>query len=135
MKRFVGESGNEPGKKKIRTEEGTILPATYKSGRYEMWQKKQKMAEQRELSDEEEEDEKKFSRARKPSRYGQNAPGSQPNAKVRSELKNKDQILKERKRKERLQGYQNYRKTQNSKRGKGGGGRGRGGGGRGQRRS
>uniref|UniRef100_A0A914X7N1 RNA helicase n=1 Tax=Plectus sambesii TaxID=2011161 RepID=A0A914X7N1_9BILA len=117
LKRFVGESGNEPSKKKIRTEEGTILPATYKSGRYEQWQKKQKMGNQREVSDDEQDDDRQQpAYPRKRSRYASNTSDNAPKRPVRSELKNKDQILKERRRKERVQGYQTYRKTENSKR-------------------
>lgn len=42
LKKFVGDNGDD-SKKKIRTEDGTYLPATYKSGRYDRWQKKQKL--------------------------------------------------------------------------------------------
>lgn len=42
LKKFVSDTG-DVSKKKIRTEDGTYLPATYKSGRYEIWQKKQKI--------------------------------------------------------------------------------------------
>jgi ATP-dependent RNA helicase DDX54/DBP10 len=112
LKRFVGESGDEPSKKKIRTEDGTILPATYKSGKYEMWQKKQKMDNQREASDDEEQDQQEYSHTK--SRYASKTPTNGRGA--RSELKTKEQILKQRKRKERLQNYQTHRKGQNTKR-------------------
>lgn len=46
LKKFVGGNGDD-SKKKIRTEEGTYLPTTYKSGRYERWQKKQKLEYQK----------------------------------------------------------------------------------------
>ena len=50
--KFVGESGDDPAKKKIRTEDGTLLPASFKSGRYEYWKKKQKLAYEEARSDE-----------------------------------------------------------------------------------
>lgn len=85
-----------------------------------MWQKKQKVAEQREASDDEEDDRQQFHPMKKRSRYGNKSTKISGDApKVRSELKTKEQILKERRRKERIQSYQNYRKTQNSKRGSG----------------
>ncbi|KIH50540.1 DBP10CT domain protein, partial [Ancylostoma duodenale] len=46
-KRFVGASGDGPDNKKIRTEDGTWLPASYKTGRYEDWKKKQKLGYKR----------------------------------------------------------------------------------------
>ena len=47
-KKFIGQSGDEPAQKKIRTEDGTWLPASYKTGRYELWKKNQKIAFQKE---------------------------------------------------------------------------------------
>lgn len=53
LKKFVGaDSGSGPAVKKIRTEEGTILPATYRSGRYNKWQQQHKSAYQDEDFDE-----------------------------------------------------------------------------------
>ncbi|VDL67926.1 unnamed protein product [Nippostrongylus brasiliensis] len=43
-KRFVGTAGDGQDIKRIRTEDGTWLPASYKTGRYEDWKKKQKIA-------------------------------------------------------------------------------------------
>ncbi|VDM56214.1 unnamed protein product [Angiostrongylus costaricensis] len=42
-KRFVGSAGDGEDIKRIRTEDGTWLPASYKTGRYEDWKKKQKL--------------------------------------------------------------------------------------------
>ncbi|KAK6038630.1 DBP10CT domain protein [Cooperia oncophora] len=42
-KRFVGPGGDGQDIKRIRTEDGTWLPASYKTGRYEDWKKKQKI--------------------------------------------------------------------------------------------
>lgn len=130
MKRYVGESNDDGTKKKrIRTEEGTLLPASYKSGRYESWQKKQKLDEQREnASDDETESRPKFARN---SRRGGGANADWPqhnraNATdantVRSELRSKEQILKERRRKEKIQSFQSYRRRMNKSGGKRGGG-------------
>lgn len=52
MKKFVGDTSDD-SKKKIRTEDGTYLPVTYKSGRYERWQKKQKLEYQNNEDDDE----------------------------------------------------------------------------------
>ncbi|MCP9260396.1 ATP-dependent RNA helicase DDX54 [Dirofilaria immitis] len=52
LKKFVGDTGDN-SKKKMRAEDGTYIPATYKSGRYERWQKKQKLEYQNNEDDEE----------------------------------------------------------------------------------
>jgi ATP-dependent RNA helicase DDX54/DBP10 len=41
-KKFVAAEQNQV--KKIRTEDGTLLPASYRSGRYNSWVEKQKMS-------------------------------------------------------------------------------------------
>lgn len=54
-KKFVGQSNDEPSQKKIRTEEGTWLPASYKTGRYEQWKRDQKLGFKKDEEDGEEE--------------------------------------------------------------------------------
>ncbi|KAH7729314.1 ATP-dependent RNA helicase DDX54 [Aphelenchoides avenae] len=118
-KKFVsGDDG--PAVKKIRTEEGTWLPATYKSGRYESWQKKQKVQFRR---DDENGDESRPRFSGKRGRgTGQRPAGRQG---VRSELKNKDQIFKERKRKAKVQEFQAKRRQDKLKKKVAGAGRGK----------
>uniref|UniRef100_A0A0N5AUU5 RNA helicase n=1 Tax=Syphacia muris TaxID=451379 RepID=A0A0N5AUU5_9BILA len=126
LMKFVGDNGNESSKK-IRTEEGTLLPASFRSGRYEEWQKKQKLAYRNRGSDDETEgaeereseapgrsDVQKFNINRKRNRDKMvQVPGRKA---ARSELKTKDQILKERRRKLRIQAYQKHRREENLKR-------------------
>ncbi|VBB34397.1 unnamed protein product, partial [Acanthocheilonema viteae] len=118
LKKFVGSNGDD-SKKKIRTEDGTYLPATYKSGRYEKWQKKQKLEYQN--NDEEEtidtrikkQDFRRRSGNRK--RRRRNKTENKEEKAPRSELKTSEQILKQRNRKAKIQSYQLYRRQQNMK--------------------
>ncbi|VDN25019.1 unnamed protein product, partial [Gongylonema pulchrum] len=120
LKKFVGES-SDMQKKRIRTEDGTYLPATYKSGRYENWQKKQKIA----YINEEEGDEAASVNRNKPALFkkrfgnrGRSKQGGHLNAEQKaphSELKKPEQILKERKKKQKIKSYQAYRRRQNLK--------------------
>ncbi|NXV76464.1 DDX54 helicase, partial [Atlantisia rogersi] len=89
-KRFVGQTGQED-KKKVRTESGRYISSSYKNNLYEKWKQKYKVDER----DEDEDDVRGMEQFRGKHRRGQ-GPG-QPPAHVRSELKNKQQILKQRK--------------------------------------
>ncbi|VDN01811.1 unnamed protein product [Thelazia callipaeda] len=120
LKKFVGNGGDD-SKKKIRTEDGTYLPSTYKSGRYERWQKKQKLEYQ--IDDSEVNTGTPDMRVKKRNNFkGQNKrrgrlSGSDKKDGMvsRSELKNPEQILKQRNKKARVQSYQAYRRQQNMK--------------------
>lgn len=110
----MGETG--PKTKRIRTEEGTWLPATYKSGRYERWQEKQKVSYKR---DDDEEDAGRFNGPK----FGKNRRfKSNSNKPGREELKNKDQMLKKRKQKAKINAFQGYRRKENLKKKSGNGG-------------
>ncbi|CAG9536046.1 unnamed protein product [Cercopithifilaria johnstoni] len=117
LKKFVGGSNGDDSKKKIRTEDGTYLPATYKSGRYERWQKKQKLEYQNNGDEEttdtliKQHDFRRRNNNRK--RRGRNKTGSKEQRAPRSELKTSEQILKQRKKKASIQSYQTYRRQQN----------------------
>ncbi|CAD5218391.1 unnamed protein product [Bursaphelenchus okinawaensis] len=82
--------------KRIRTEEGTWVPASYKSGRYEQWTKKQKVGATDDTEDEP-----------RPKKFKGKMPKT---PKVRSERKTGPQIAKERRRKEKVQNFQNERR-------------------------
>ncbi|NXS56441.1 DDX54 helicase, partial [Brachypteracias leptosomus] len=91
-KRFVGQTGQED-KKKVRTESGRYISSSYKNNLYEKWKQKYKVDER----DEDEEDTRGRQQFRGKHRHG-HGPGQPPaQGKVRSELKNKQQILKQRK--------------------------------------
>ncbi|KAJ7309611.1 hypothetical protein JRQ81_007665 [Phrynocephalus forsythii] len=99
-KRFVGQTGQED-KKKIRTESGAYISSSYKSNLYEKWKKRNKIDEQD--SDGEDEGEERTGRKRR----GRGHPAAPPprgsrgpqQGRVRSELKTKQQIFKERRKK------------------------------------
>uniref|UniRef100_A0A158Q733 RNA helicase n=1 Tax=Elaeophora elaphi TaxID=1147741 RepID=A0A158Q733_9BILA len=118
LKKFVGGNSDD-SKKKIRTEDGTYLPATYKSGRYERWQKKQKLEYQNNDDEEtadtriKQHDFRRRSSNRK--KWGRNKAGNKEERAPRSELKTSEQILKQRNKKARIQSYQAYRRQQNMK--------------------
>lgn len=132
LKKYVGLSGNEPANKKIRTEDGTWLPASYKTGKYEEWKQKQKIGfgNKKEGDDGDGEgQEQDYGRKRK-WKTETNKGGPK-----HSELKNKDQILKGRRKQEKLENYMEHRRQSNIKKKAshigGGASRGRGGASRG----
>uniref|UniRef100_A0A8C9G9S0 ATP-dependent RNA helicase DDX54 n=1 Tax=Pavo cristatus TaxID=9049 RepID=A0A8C9G9S0_PAVCR len=91
-KRFVGQTGQEE-KKKVRTESGRYISSSYKNNLYEKWKQKNKVDER----DEDEENQGGREQYRGKHRRG-HAPRQPPaQGKVRSELKTKQQILKQRK--------------------------------------
>ncbi|NXI70493.1 DDX54 helicase, partial [Anseranas semipalmata] len=91
-KRFVGQTGQED-KKKVRTESGRYISGSYKNNLYEKWKQKYKVDE-RDDDDEDERGREQFKGKHKRG-HGPRQPPAQ--GKVRSELKNKQQILKQRK--------------------------------------
>uniref|UniRef100_A0A1I7USR2 RNA helicase n=1 Tax=Caenorhabditis tropicalis TaxID=1561998 RepID=A0A1I7USR2_9PELO len=115
LKKYVGLSGNEPANKKIRTEDGTWLPASYKTGKYEEWKQKQKIGFKKNDGEEDGDGggQEDYGRKRKwkdtpSSRGGKGGP-------KHSELKNKDQILKGRRKQEKLENYMEHRRQSNLK--------------------
>ncbi|XP_045698720.1 ATP-dependent RNA helicase DDX54 isoform X1 [Phyllostomus hastatus] len=107
-KRFVGQSGQEDKKKKkIKTESGRYISSSYKQDLYKKWKQKQKI-------DDRDSEEEGASDRRGPERRGwkrgrgqgqgapqPRAPGA-PAGRVRSELKTKQQILKQRRKAQKM---------------------------------
>uniref|UniRef100_A0A8C0HPE3 RNA helicase n=1 Tax=Buteo japonicus TaxID=224669 RepID=A0A8C0HPE3_9AVES len=102
-KRFVGQTGQED-KKKVRTESGRYISSSYKNNLYEKWKQKYKVDER----DEDGEDGGGREQFRGKHRRGHGEyleqaaepphhPPPPARGRVRSELKNKQQILKQRK--------------------------------------
>ncbi|EGT48599.1 hypothetical protein CAEBREN_09605 [Caenorhabditis brenneri] len=124
LKKYVGLSGNEPANKKIRTEDGTWLPASYKTGKYEEWKQKQKIGFKKDDGEDGDAMDQDHNRKRKWKADPKKGP-------KHSELKNKDQILKGRRKQEKLENYMEHRRQSNLKKKavnlKGSMGRGRGG--------
>ncbi|XP_067911214.1 ATP-dependent RNA helicase DDX54 [Heterodontus francisci] len=103
-KRFVRNNGKE--NKKIKTESGRYINASYKKNIYEEWKKKYKVDER--MSDDESGKEQRNHRHKKGSRGGRGNSSSFPRKQgqqhgVCSELKTKAEILKNRKKKEKNQ--------------------------------
>ncbi|XP_048412630.2 ATP-dependent RNA helicase DDX54 [Stegostoma tigrinum] len=102
-KRFIRDTSQE--NKKIKIESGRYISASYKKNIYEEWKKKNKIDER--VSDDEAENEQRNYRkkgghgGRGNSRYFPRKQGQQHG--VRSELKTKAEILKNRKKNEKLQ--------------------------------
>ncbi len=99
-KRFVGSSGQED-KKKIMTESGRYISSSYKRDLYQKWKQKNRIEDRDSEEDEGEPKRRGGNRGRGRGRGASvgRAPGS--GARVRSELKNKQQILKQRRRAEK----------------------------------
>ncbi|KAM4809827.1 ATP-dependent RNA helicase DDX54 [Rhinophrynus dorsalis] len=104
-KKFVGAGGQED-KKKIRTESGRLISSSYKKNIYEDWKKKYKIDDQ---DSEEEEGQRRAAGGHRKGRGGRSgsrggprpAESSGPRGKPRSELRSKQQILKQRKAQEK----------------------------------
>uniref|UniRef100_A0AAA9S5F1 ATP-dependent RNA helicase DDX54 n=1 Tax=Bos taurus TaxID=9913 RepID=A0AAA9S5F1_BOVIN len=103
-KRFVGQSGQED-KKKIKTESGRYISSSYKRDLYQKWKQKQK------IDDRDSEEEGTFDRRgpeRRGGKRGRGQGASQPRTpgtpagRVLSELKTKQQILKQRRRAQKM---------------------------------
>ncbi|XP_039724132.1 ATP-dependent RNA helicase DDX54 [Pteropus medius] len=119
-KRFVGQSGQED-KKKIKTESGRYISSSYKQDLYQKWKKKQK------IDDRDSEEEGSSHRRGPEGRGGKRgrgqgasrprAPGA-PAGRVRSELKTKQQILKQRRHAQKMRFLQRGGLKQLSARGR-----------------
>ncbi|XP_021018956.1 ATP-dependent RNA helicase DDX54 [Mus caroli] len=98
-KRFVGQSGQED-KKKIKTESGRFISSSYKRDLYQKWKQKQKIDDRD--SEEEGPSNQRGPGPRRGGKRGRSQGTSQPRAssvpagRMRSELKTKEQILKQR---------------------------------------
>lgn len=103
-KRFVGQSGQED-KKKIKTESGRYISSSYKRDLYQKWKQKQKIDDR---DSEEEGAPERQGPERRGGKRGRGQgpprprPASAPAGRVRSELKSKQQILKQRRRAQKL---------------------------------
>ncbi|VDO23616.1 unnamed protein product [Haemonchus placei] len=103
-KRFVGVEGDGQSIKRIRTEDGTWLPASYKTGRYEDWKSQQKIGYKKVKI----EQEAGTSGSKKSSTFNKwKGP--------KSELRNVSQIKKIRKKSAKLQEYMEHRRQENLK--------------------
>lgn len=123
-KKFVTTNENAAGKKKIRTESGALISASYKSRAYKDWLNKNKMANANDSGDEEEECET----GNQDNSYRLKVIGTKrrnwhtklkeedDQKRNRRELKHKEEILKQRKIKAKKQAYQNHRQTQRQSR-------------------
>ncbi|XP_014396600.1 PREDICTED: ATP-dependent RNA helicase DDX54 [Myotis brandtii] len=103
-KRFVGQSGQED-KKKIKTESGRYISSSYKRDLYQKWKQKQKIDDR---DSEEEGPSDRRGPERRGWKRGRGQGASQPRAsgtpagRVRSELKTKQQILKQRRQAQKM---------------------------------
>lgn len=110
-KRFVKNDGSE-FRKKMKTESGVWIPKSYKSDLYKKWKEKSKIGFQ-ENNDSEDDGESQFGKRRKGMKGKFNInKNNKLNKHHSNELKTKEQILKERKRKARLMSHQKKRQTQ-----------------------
>ncbi|XP_067142208.1 ATP-dependent RNA helicase DDX54 [Centruroides vittatus] len=106
-KKFIRGDNNDPKNKKIKTESGVWIPASYKSDRYKQWKDKFKITQPLKSTEEEVEE----------SEFGKERPGMKAVLKkkyqnkkhYRPELKTREEILKNRKRKAKLIFRQKHR--------------------------
>jgi ATP-dependent RNA helicase DDX54/DBP10 len=107
----------DPRAGKIRTEHGVWIPASYKTDRYEKWKERTKVEENAEREIESDDDNDNFKQQMK--RKDVHTHWGRHNAKVEKkklidhELKNKDQLMKQRVRKEKLKSREAASKMRN----------------------
>uniref|UniRef100_A0A914YDF8 RNA helicase n=1 Tax=Panagrolaimus superbus TaxID=310955 RepID=A0A914YDF8_9BILA len=109
-KKYVGEQSV----KRIRTEEGTLVPASYKSGRYEKWQSQQKMKYRNDDDEGEDDGNNRSHHARSHKKVWHTKENNKRGP--RDEVKRPEEIFKARRTKEKIQGYQEHRRQDNLKR-------------------
>uniref|UniRef100_A0A8W8NBD2 RNA helicase n=1 Tax=Magallana gigas TaxID=29159 RepID=A0A8W8NBD2_MAGGI len=125
-KKFVTTNDNAAGKKKIRTESGAMISASYKSRAYKDWLNKNKMANANDSGDEEEEHETNTGNqdnsyrlkviGTKRRNWHTKLKEEEDQKRNRTELKHKEEILKQRKIKAKKQAFQNHRQKQRQSR-------------------
>lgn len=118
-KKFVNAQDVGSGAKKIKTESGSRISASYKKNLYEDWKKRSKVDEQDNIEREVKQDYRKgFNRNNRSLVFTPKHPGSfdtrGDQRKPRSELKRPEQILKQRK----MDAIKRNTKVKNNKRGK-----------------
>ncbi|CAM1299691.1 DDX54 (predicted), partial [Pycnogonum litorale] len=109
-KRYVNETGRDTKAKRIKTESGVWIPATYKSDRYKQWKDKQKKdyVDDDNLEGEESDgDKKRDSKLHRKNNQSRRVrmkdrKSTQNNKPPRRELKTNEQILKARNKNEKL---------------------------------
>eukprot|EP00045_Choanoeca_perplexa_P011999 m.129277 g.129277 ORF g.129277 m.129277 type:complete len:798 (-) comp15845_c2_seq3:43-2436(-) len=135
-KKFVGASGDQ---KMIKTESGNKIPATFRSHRYDDWSAKNHAERQRPGEEEDAKTIRRWSKDARTRRRGWHTNNEKDNqqevqtkkgkkvmkpkiAKRGGEMRAKEQIFKDRKRKERLQDHAAKKQRQRASKGKGKGG-------------
>uniref|UniRef100_T1K7U7 RNA helicase n=2 Tax=Tetranychus urticae TaxID=32264 RepID=T1K7U7_TETUR len=122
-KKFVGVNTNDPKKKKIKTESGVWISASYKSNLYKKWQEKSKKS-QDDDDDYEEDGEMEDKSVQDAVRQRDQAISKQMmknkrkgsgSKSVKSELKSKADLLKERMAKEKKKKFMQWRRKEKLK--------------------
>src|SRR5690606_12700558 len=94
------------------TEEGTLVPASYRSGHYEKWQEQNKVRYRNRHDDDDSTPSRSVGRGKKV----WHTKGSKSQKFVRDELKNPEQIFKERRKKGKKRDLMENRRLENLKR-------------------
>lgn len=134
-KKFITPGSDEPKMKKIKTESGNWISASYNSGIYEKWKKRSKIEHQQGANDDEDSDAdpEMSQRQQERNRTIENASRGKAKTKLKRapkrELKTKEEIFKVRSKEKKQQGYQKWKTDERNKKQMGKGGRGDSGGG------
>lgn len=110
-KKFISSGNTEQSKKKIKTESGQWISASFKTDLYKKWKEKVKAEQQ--MSDEEEENEDQISQNKIINLKTKRKHNSQ--RPPRRELKTKEEIYKERQKQERKKSFQKWRQSEKAK--------------------
>uniref|UniRef100_A0AC34QK98 RNA helicase n=1 Tax=Panagrolaimus sp. JU765 TaxID=591449 RepID=A0AC34QK98_9BILA len=106
-KKYVGETSI----KRIRTEEGTLVPASYSSGRYQKWQQNNKTKYRHDDDDDAGPQSDKLGNRRKKVWHSKGSKKA-----LKDEVKDPQQIFKQRRKKQKVQEFQESRRQENLKR-------------------
>lgn len=118
-KKFVNMTGKETHKKRIKTESGVWIPATYKSDLYKKWKQRQKVDSRDADDDSDAELSKEKLNRNMPhfKKYKKSGKVKGPEGKPpKKELRSKEEIVKQRKRKQKIEFQQKRRQLEKSKR-------------------
>jgi len=124
-KKFVQPGADAPKLKKIKTESGNWINASYKSGLYEKWKQRSKIDHQHDTADDDNEEGEgeiaKLQQERNRNIEHLKRHIKQPKMKraPKRELKTKEEIFKVRSKVEKQQAFQKWKQTERQKMGRG----------------
>ena len=113
-KRFISSGNTEKAKKKIKTESGNWISASYKSDLYKKWKQKSKAEQNEEQDSDDQLNQEKTTRNEQLIQHKSNKKSGSKRPPKR-ELKNREEIYKERQKLERKKAFMKWRQSEKAK--------------------